>query len=581
MPQWDMAKYGVSGLRLAGAMATWDLPTLLREINALSVWPPGFPLLEAPCFLAFGRGPEVASRLVLLLWASALLLLPWALSPLTERRSPALGWLVAATVAAGPMFQSFATLVMLEVPGLFLMVLALGFTLRALAGETWAWRATWLSCAALFFCKYNYGLLFVGPLLLFRARLEVPTSSGLSRAAASWVRRWAWPSPWVIFGLSAAFVLLALHLSGGFETELFGRHLSVTSAGNPALVLLWVLGLRAMWGRKRRRANWAALAEFDRRHQGLLRYMAAPILVWFLLPPHLKDFLGFVENRSSSLPFLARESLLFYPRAFLESLAPGPISGALILALAFAGLGYLRGWGGGSSEGKAFLALWALLSCTAVFVHPYKQDRFFFHAALALVVLAATVAFGALEKVCSSRPRRPLVAWLPWLPWLFGAVALAGSASLGFREVEVRRDVEARSVPASVNGLLDAVFEELAKGEGRPEKVLLLGTWNLASPWLFEWHAWQGTRSWQRPLLPLEPRDLVRGKNGEALAVRLGREKLRVLLIEPLEVRPDYEAEAAWLSPVRASLAETTRFVAEPERKLPSAGYQLLAWRPR
>ena len=169
LPQWDMAKYGVSGLRLAGALATLDLPLFLRELNSLSVWPPLFPLLEAPAFLLFGPEPSVASRLVALLFLASLALLPWALSPLAEGGSPAPGLLVAAALAATPFWGAFASLVMLEVPGLLLLVLALGFTLRAIRGEPGAWPAAYLCSTLLFFCKYNYGLLFIVPLLLFQS----------------------------------------------------------------------------------------------------------------------------------------------------------------------------------------------------------------------------------------------------------------------------------------------------------------------------------------------------------------------------------------------------------------------------
>jgi hypothetical protein len=51
LPQWDMAKYGVDGLRLA--RAAWDGAPLrfLVTIHEMDVWPPLIPLLELPAFL--------------------------------------------------------------------------------------------------------------------------------------------------------------------------------------------------------------------------------------------------------------------------------------------------------------------------------------------------------------------------------------------------------------------------------------------------------------------------------------------------------------------------------------------------
>ncbi len=226
-----------------------------------------------------------------------------------------------------------------------------------------------------------------------------------------------WRSPWP-FGL--AFGLLALvliRLSGGLSFSLLGRPVSVQSIGNPVLFLLLLALLRALWGRERRRANLARLADADRDLQGFLRFSAAPILLWLLLPPHLRDFLDFVENRSSDLPFFSAESLLFYPRAYLGAIAPGPLAGAAILLLAIAGLRRLAG-----SGSHAFLALWALFGVAAVLVHPYKLDRFFLHAAFALAVLAAAT----LGEALASLPQR--FGRLPAPPLVAGLLALLAAA---------------------------------------------------------------------------------------------------------------------------------------------------------
>jgi hypothetical protein len=576
LPRWDMAKYGVSGLRLAGALATFDLGGFLAEVNALSVWPPLFPLLEAPFFLAFGKSETVAARLVVALWAATLLLLPWALRPVSSTRSPAAGWLAAAALASGSLLSGFAALVMLEVPGLFLQVLALGFALRAISGGQRAWKATYLCCTLLFFCKYNYGLLFIVPLLIFRRRLASAGTAGnlASEGTADFLadaltaaKRLPWRSPWLLFFLLAGAALSLIRLTGGFELALLGHEISLRSIGNPALFLLLLGLVRLLWGSERRRATLAALREFDRETQGLWRWLGAPLLAWLLLPPHLKDFLDFVENRSSRLPLLSAENLLFYPRIYLAELAPSPAFGLLILALALLGLARLRGAGP-----RALLGWWLLAAGAAVFFHPYKQDRFLIPGViLPLTALAAAIAANGLERLPGRAAR--------WAPLLAGLVALAAVAGSGPRQDELRRVVALHSAPAELAEPIDA-----ALAAAREEPALLLGSFDLASPWLAEWRAWAAQPGWRPPRLALLPGDLgIRREDGERLAGRLAEGPPLVLLIQPLAAAgPSAEAWAAenvWLAPVRARLDDARLFQPEPAREFPAAGFRLAAWR--
>ena len=63
-------------------------------------------------------------------------------------------------------------------------------------------------------------------------------------------------------------------------------------------------------------ASWErSLAE---RHRVLLWTIAIPAAAWLLLPPHLRSFLDFVENRSSGPALSSAAGLLFYPRVFVE-----------------------------------------------------------------------------------------------------------------------------------------------------------------------------------------------------------------------------------------------------------------------
>ena len=142
LPQWDMAKYGVSGLRLARALQDLDPIAFLRHLNSLDVWPPVFPLLEVPAFLLAGPGYAGAHTLVSLLFVAAIAAAFWC----GLQSDLAVGALTAALVATSPMAQVFATVVMLEIPGTLLLLLTVGWYLRSLA--TGCARDFTLACVA-------------------------------------------------------------------------------------------------------------------------------------------------------------------------------------------------------------------------------------------------------------------------------------------------------------------------------------------------------------------------------------------------------------------------------------------------
>jgi len=166
LPQWDMAKYGVSGLRLARALQDLDPLAFFNQLNGLDIWPPVFPLLEVPIFLLAGPGYASARGLVSVLFAAAIVAAFWSGLQSHFRSGFAVGALSSALIATSPMAQVFATVVMLEVPGAMLLLLAVGIYLRSLEPRR-ARDFTLASVAstALFFCKYNYGLMWILPMM--------------------------------------------------------------------------------------------------------------------------------------------------------------------------------------------------------------------------------------------------------------------------------------------------------------------------------------------------------------------------------------------------------------------------------
>ena len=287
-PQWDAAKYGVAGVRLAAALREPDPAAFAGGVIRLSLWPL-FPLIEAPVLLVLGddyrRAEGVVAALFLLAALAAFWAGRWTLAatvpppggddapdgagraggdgrfgaPLPELA----GALTAACVLTSPAFHLFGTLVMLEVPGTLLMLVAAGAYLRSLAagrghgaGSAQGFRLACAAAAALFFLKHNYGLLWLAPLglsELWRASGE----EGPLRRAVRWARqRWLAIDPrrpWTWL-LAAYFALLAsMAVTGGWELRLGGSTLHLHGLGNPVYALfLLVLARHLAWPRRRR-----------------------------------------------------------------------------------------------------------------------------------------------------------------------------------------------------------------------------------------------------------------------------------------------------------------------------------------
>jgi hypothetical protein len=558
VPAWDEAKYGVAGLRLAAAFSHFDLASLWHEVNALSVWPPFFPLLESVAFLATRPEPGVARQLVVLLFAAALVVTCFSLGK-------AGGWLgiaVAAGLLASPLNQTFAMLAMLEIPGLFLLCVAWACVVRALelegAGKPSAdwWRATWLASAALFFCKYNYGLVWLVPLIGYLvAHGRVPGVREWRRTLGS-----AWT--WAVVSVGA--LALLLRFTGGAQLSVQGVAVSITSAGNAFYALLVMATLRGLWQLARSpRPTWLVVRAWDRAWNGAVVCVFAPILLWLLIPPHAKDFVGFLENRSSDLPWAA--GLSFYPTVLAHSWAPAPWFAWVLVALALPAMRHVL------RPGPVGLAVWAAgAHWLAVILHGYKEDRFLLHAAFWLLVVAAFSISDVLDRAMG---RQSALAGATL--GLVSAIALAG---VGFDLASVAANAAARCAPASTR---DAVAEIARATEDVPAgEVLVLGTWNLLSPWWLEWQARLDGRSEPLAIYGL-------GDAGEATKVmaRLRREgrPARVVVIEattashlspPFSVHA-FAAEQRWLAPIRAFLTDSGRYRRVDTLQVPASGYRL------
>ncbi len=570
LPQWDMAKYGVSGLRLARAVQDIDPLAFLRHLNGLDVWPPVFPLLEVPVFLLAGPGFASARGLIAALFVMAIFAAFWSGLQSHRRFGFAVGALTAALVAASPMTQVFATVVMLEVPGTLFLLLAVGFYLRSLEkGDARDFTFACVAATTLFFCKYNYGLISILPMTaneVLRAHGPSgfqPTAS-LKRLGAA-LRR-PWPALLVIGLLGAAFIEIA----GPWRFSIGGKAVSVGSAG-PLLYVLYALTLIGWLLRPRRSLLMARqlLVQVGPRARSMLTFIAFPIALWMVVPSHTINFVKFLVNRSTGPPVLSLESLLFYPRIFIGEFSPSPAVGIAVLFLAAASLRRLRG----SDVAGRVLALALLFSTIAGLAHPYKQPRFLFLTAILLWVAGSREA-AELAARTTSRVGEKTRNWI--------AATLAGAALLTTATAAVDVDRLLRghrqhTVNASTTEVLDAITGEAAKVRAS----VLLGTWNHLSPWLVEWSCLQGGPSMDPDQVPQGPTGRARRSNVVGWLAADPPDLVMVLSASPCsKPRAGFEAETRWLEPVRKQLARDSRFDLVSRQDFPSSPYRLESFRP-
>jgi hypothetical protein len=574
LPQWDMARRGIEGIELAEALRRGDIAELLWRINETSVWPPVFPLVEAPVFLVFGYDYTVPRLLVTVLYALCVPAIYWAGRHLDRRHGGLVGLLAAGFLCASPVFQLYAGLVMLEVPGALLLILCLGAYARALeSADPGRWRLAWCLATLLFFCKFNYGLMWLAPLLLIEAWRVFGSWRAVAERLRSRLRSFDTRRPWNSFVLLYAAAAAAALTAGGFAVEIAGVKVRLSSVGGPVYhlyvlwVLRWLLRPRRHLGRFRR---W--LATLEPRHRQLVCWVALPIALWMLIPPHTRDFFDFVQNRSSGMAFLSWDNLLFYPRVWTRDFAPTRAWGAALLVLGALPCFVLPRL----VLRHRILALTLVGGAGAIFVHPYKLPRFAFTVAPLVWLSAALVLahlLAALSALAGRRRARPLALALA------GAVMAAALAG-GVDMQRFQRGYNHRTVPRAVEKVIHAAY----RATSAPGGTVILGTWNLLSPWLVEWELRRRHPELDPARFPATLRQLDRVR-AEQICDDLAF--ARVVALDPLpaqRTRPavrGFAEEIAPLEPVYAALAEAPCYRLESEIALPRAGYRLRVYQRR
>jgi hypothetical protein len=573
LPQWDGAKYGVSGLRIADAIRRVDPLAVAAEIDRHELWPPLFALLEAPAFLAAGDAYRTPLVLTILAAVAIVVAAWWAARQIDPDTGDLAGVLAALALAASPMQHLFGALVMLEAPGALLLILALGSYARwRRTGRPSHARLAWIATSALFFLKYNYGISWLLALGLCEGWRAAGSFAGARAWCAARFERLRRRGARLWLPAAAAAGLLALAVFGSRSFDVGGVTRRDIPLGWPVWGLYAAIVVRFAVTPRRSLARMRAwLGGLDEAHRGLALWVGAPIALWMLVPRHTVGFLTALENRSSGPPLLSLDNLAFYPRVFVDGYGWAPWLGVAALVLAALRIGTLPR--ARPSVRPLLVALVVGLATTIV--HPYKEPRFLFTVAPLLWLAAANAAAAGARWLAPGRVAR--------LAGLVLAILLAGGMSLLPPPVDVRRlrnGLTEHGVPRSVRPVLDAVDTSLAAASG----AVLVGAWNCLSPALIEWHARLRSVGPENPAVPRQPRKLVRPAEAAHLAKRARESGVRRVLVLDLAAsgnawRPGWETETSWLDPARAALERDPRWSELSFLAFPESGYSLRLYR--
>ena len=386
-PLHDRNTHYLNGLNLALDLAAGDAAAFMADAIADPVWPPLHATILSLVLGLGGLDHRLAILPSLAGWCGTVVM-AWLLA---GRARP--GWL-AGVVAAGlaiasPAFRLLGSDVMLEGLGSALGAACLyGFVRSGTCPAGQSWRvATCVLLTLLFLEKFNYWLLVLAALAL-TVVMEHPGAvravlRALARAAAALVL-----SPAGLLGGAGLAAAVALAAAGPLPVTLLGRGFLVY----PDLVLTATYGvllLRACQIWRRERAGLPASVTC------FVRWHAAPVALWLLVPHALIRFLWFLgpTHSGASQGYDPWRALLFHWQGFSQGFH-APAAAAPVLALAALGGAALITRGGRAR----CIPVFAALSTIVLVLHPQQQWRFQATALIAVWVCAGVGAAAVFAR---------------------------------------------------------------------------------------------------------------------------------------------------------------------------------------
>jgi hypothetical protein len=511
LPRWDLATHLGHGWLDYHLLATGRIPQLLWDVWLQGYWPPMLSIYQVPFYLVLGGSmtsglwSSLAAFILLGLTGCVLIWCQWK----DDAVLPASVFL--ALLMSSPFLLAYASVPMTEMLGALIQLLPLLAYVHYRSDSTpKAARLFAVSLTVLFFTKYNYFFLLVGPLILYEWLERTCGWNTRRRLTVLW--RWAWRVWSTPTGVLAALYvagLLIILRTGGFDFHLMGRRISVHTIGNTGHVALYLLLGRLWYLHRRGRIDWARLTSVDPRVGPLLVWFAAPVTVWLAspYPNHIRDFSNLVFNRPLGEPTVGAGIATYLDALRTTYVYNDWVLAGAAVAFGVATMRYRR---------QPPLMQWLILAVPLQFVViAFHQTRFPRFLLLTVVLLCLAAASEVGRWFARSGRGRVAARLLAPLVVVSGVVAAREVVTQArFRAVAFENYTDNDTLRAA----LGSIRAELTAAD----RLAIVGQGNWLSPALFRWEL--GPPSGV-PCFPFE----IGGARGTSLTLAT-----RVLLIAPL-----------------------------------------------
>lgn len=567
-PRWDEAHHGFDGLSLADAVSRLDAIDLIRNLHRMAYWPPGFPLLEMPAFWIAGSDFGTPRAAMGIVFGTCVIAILGCALRLGGGAGALAGILAAALLCTSPMFHLYGTIVMLELPGAMLLLLSFWTYAGYLrSGSRRDLIRACIAALALFFCKYNFGIMWFAAVTVHEAVWVLPAR--VWQSALSTLRS----APRVTQAL-AGFL-------GLFTCSMAALVLTRRSPANPISFLIALLVILFL---TRPRRNARALRRWvgglRERYRIPLMAVVVPIIVWLAIPPHMKAFFYAVMNRGTH--YSLAQHATWYPKDWMHAYSISPAIGAVTLVIGLLPISLLRLARATPAERLLTVALW--IGCASVTLHPLKEARFLLVVAPLLWLSFAMNAVRMLSWVASSAIRRKGIAEA-WRGVDAGVAVLAIAAAFPLAASALRAHDPARAsaafegftLPEDTLPVLDAVIDCAE----RADATTIAGTWDGFSPKLLAWRWYQRHGGREESRIPTGPkrRDVVPEPSRFLTQCASNDRRDGLVVLERLEgssLLPGiFDQETGWLQGLRDAVAREASFTLAGERAFPDAGYRM------
>jgi hypothetical protein len=562
LPTWDEATHGVDGIILTEALLDLNPLKFFKEFFSMSYWPPGFPLMQVPAYSIFGYDYAVGRWFMRLLALVSLVVVFWLSKILNGKQGFFVSLAVMGIIALSGEFLHFSNLIMLEVPSTLFLLLSLGLYMAHLEKKTSSLRYLKLSLASatiLFFCKFNYWVLWMACLIGFHFSLNLDDLKQIGFEAKDYIQKKRWRDGFHVFVILYLFVTLLTLVTGGWDIFVGETRINLKFNGNALYALAVIIFLRSLLFRRKDFVDLKGwILSLRQEYQIFFFYVILPVVLWFLNPSNFKTFVSFIINESTTKGRVLSERLMFYPEAFLHHYVPDPLIGFGVFGLATVPLIL---WPRLLPSQRIFLiATWVgIVACVA---HPNHDPRYIFPYAI-MLILSAGLGVSCLIPA-KIRFLQPALA-----------LGLAGFYLTQWPQKEHATRLEGAMAPITIEALADKVCDLSQYGR----KNIFIGYYYDYSPSLSKWSCRQDNIRLSPEKIPKTITHLRIYRNYPQWDRLLEDQSIdQVLVLHSQEPNPDFIKFRQWQAPLVEQLDQHHNFQQLKEVSIDGTPFKLVVY---